>query len=36
MLAIVRQPCPDPRELDHRIPDEFAELVMQAMSKVRR
>ncbi len=35
MLAIVKQPSPDPRDLDHRIPDEFAELVMQAMDKDR-
>lgn len=36
MLAIVKQPSPDPRDLDHRIPDEFAELIMQAMDKDRQ
>ena len=35
MLAIVKQPTPDPRASDERIPDEYAELVMRAMHKDR-
>jgi serine/threonine-protein kinase len=35
MLAIVKQPTPDPRAIDERIPDEYAELVMRAMHKDR-